>query len=115
MKLMKSEAFPSRLKDYYAEIVYSKSQQGCPGLEKQNCASLEDLVQSLPENASVYTATVPANLPFTFHDSPVACLEWIPPWASDEFHMCDYIQLDTSFRAVKPYVYIVPLVIKANV
>jgi hypothetical protein len=89
--------------------IRSIPQQWCLGLEKQSCASLEDLVQSLPGNVSVYTATIPANLPFTFHDSPVACLKWIPPWAADVFHMCDYLQLDTSFRAVEPDVYTIPL------
>jgi hypothetical protein len=94
--------------------VYSKSLQWFLDLEKQNCASFEDLVQSLPENVSVYTATVPANLPFTFHDSPVACLEWIPLWPADMIHMCHYIQLDTSSRAVKPGVQTLPLATKAN-
>jgi hypothetical protein len=39
---------------------------------------------------------------------------WIPPWALDVLHNCSYLQLDASFRAILPYVYLIPLGIKAN-
>jgi hypothetical protein len=49
-----------------------------------------------------------------YESKGVVALVWIPPWALAAFDRCNYIELDTSFRAIKPYVYSIPLAIHAN-
>jgi hypothetical protein len=38
----------------------------------------------------------------------------VPPWEADAFRKSQYVELDTSFQALAPYVYCVPLAIHAN-
>jgi hypothetical protein len=50
----------------------------------------------------------------THESNIVPALVWIPPWTISLFRKSSYIELDTSFRAFKPYVYSIPLAIHAN-
>jgi hypothetical protein len=53
-----------------------------------------------------------SGLRYNFRD--VVALVWIPPWTITAFEKCNYIELDTSFYTLHPYVYSVPLTIHAN-
>jgi hypothetical protein len=41
-------------------------------------------------------------------------LTWLAAWAICPLHQADYYELDCSFNALKPYVYSIPLAVKAN-
>jgi hypothetical protein len=55
-----------------------------------------------------------AALPFHSEKHIGAGIVWIPPWSADVFTRCMDIQLDTSFTAIKPCVYSVPLGVNTN-
>jgi hypothetical protein len=43
------------------------------------------------------------------------CLTCLAPWAICALRQADDYELDCSFKALKPYVYSIPLAVKANV
>jgi hypothetical protein len=45
----------------------------------------------------------------------IVTLTWLAPWAIWALRQADYYELDCSFKALKPYVYSIPLAVKANV
>jgi hypothetical protein len=45
----------------------------------------------------------------------IVTLAWLAPWAVSGLKLADYYELDCSFKALKPYVYSIPLAVKANV
>jgi hypothetical protein len=58
---------------------------------------------------------VPDRVTFSFGGREIVTLAWFAPWAISVLHDADYYELDCSFMALKPYIYSIPLAIKANV
>jgi hypothetical protein len=76
--------FPHDILGYYTERVFSKNHQWRLHWEAQSCESFDHLINS------------------------------VPGYVLDVLHNCGYLQLDASFRAIRPYVYSTPLGIRAN-
>jgi hypothetical protein len=51
---------------------------------------------------------LPPKKRYTYKGHNISCLMWIPKWAITAYEAADYIQLDCSFRATKPFAYCVP-------
>jgi hypothetical protein len=45
---------------------------------------------------------------YAYKGHNISCLIWIPKWAITAYEQAEYIQLDCSFRATKPFAYCVP-------
>jgi hypothetical protein len=112
--LLRLPLFPHDLRGYYTERLFSKSHQWGLRLETQSFASFDHLIDSLPGYVRLYGTNVAADLPFAYQGGSVVWCVWIPPWALDVLHSCSYLQLDASFREIRPYVYSIPLGIRAN-
>jgi hypothetical protein len=112
--LFNAPDFPISGKTYYLEQFYSRAQQYNLAIKAEQSAYLEEIVRNLPGNISLFITRYPNNLQLQYDCNGVAALVWIPPWSVDVFWRCNYIELDTSFRALKPYVYCIPLAIHAN-
>lgn len=54
------------------------------------------------------------NFPFIYNGKSVQFILWIAPWAIGFLNNNGYFQIDASFKALKPYVYCIPLLIQNN-
>jgi hypothetical protein len=79
-----------------------------------NLESLEDIIKDLPGKIILYIAQQANKLEFQYRHDSVVGLVWLPPWSIYEFQKSDYIEIDTSFKALRPYVYSIPLATTAN-
>jgi hypothetical protein len=79
--------------------------------------SLIFLLQQLPGHFHIYFygAGEGREDGFMFEGQAVHSLRWVAPWAVDAFRGADFYELDASFKALKPYVYSVPLAVSKNV
>jgi hypothetical protein len=50
-----------------------------------------------------------------YNGREIVILAWLAPCAISAMKLADYCELDCSFKALKPYVYSIPLAVKANV
>jgi hypothetical protein len=102
---------------------YSRSWRYQLQLKQEYCSSLEDLVSEVPGKVSVSYTLEQNRLPMligvigvdgTVSMQGVTSFTWFPPCAAVHFRRAQYVELDTSFRATRPYAYCVPLGIEAN-
>jgi hypothetical protein len=110
-RLMRSPIFPASLRQHYRSI-YCKAARWKH--ENEAFLSFEHFVHSIPGWVDVYVSDIQSAEPFIYDGCNVVSFVWIPPWSRDILARSRYIQLDASFKAVKPYVYCVPLGIHAN-
>jgi hypothetical protein len=87
-------------------------------VEVVDSQSLEALTDSLRGSVFLQTADEhsPSKYPLLFHRSEVVTLTWVVPWTQNLLQ-CGAIQdveLDPSFYALRPYIFIVLLAIIAN-
>jgi hypothetical protein len=94
--------------------VFSKSHQWRLHFETQSCESFDHLINSLPRYVRLHRANTATDLLFAHQGRSVVGCVWIPRWALEVVHNCSYLQLDASFRVIIPYVYSMPLGIRAN-
>jgi hypothetical protein len=80
----------------------------------EGSTSLEEIFSNITGRVSLFVKQHPNDLVLQYQSSGVVAFTWIPPWTFDVFINCQYIELDTSFRALQPYVYCVPLGICRN-
>jgi hypothetical protein len=78
-------------------------------LEGQNCQTFTDVVNALLGFLRVRRASAQAKFPFHSENHSVVGLVWIPPWSAAVLTRSTYIQIDTSFMAIEPHVYSIPL------
>jgi hypothetical protein len=112
--ILKYPHFPLELKERCQRQWFSHSQQHHQQLEREHCQSLEDVVSMLEGKVDIYITHQPNNLKLQYGLKGVVALNWMAPWAGDEFGKCNFVELDTSFTALKPYVYAIPFAIRAN-
>jgi hypothetical protein len=120
--LLKTISLPLHLRTYYTEHWYSKSHQHKLRAVADKTTSLDEMLNNLSGKTWVYFNSTDEE-PGVYlkgksclrcHSRDVVALIWIPPWTITTFQKCNYIELDTSFHALRPYVYSVPLAIHAN-
>jgi hypothetical protein len=112
--LARFSSFPQDILKHYTPYWFGKTKQHSLELEKHNCTSFESLISALPGRFYVSVTDDSEKLPLKFQSKSVVSFTWVPPWAVDTFKKCRFIELDTSFRALKPYVYSIPMGIHAN-
>jgi hypothetical protein len=91
-------------------------------LEEEHSQSLRDIVSILPGKVCISITKQPNALQLVWEDPEldasmshgVVAFAWFPPFAAAEFRKCRFIELDTSFRALRPYSYAVPLGMRAS-
>jgi hypothetical protein len=85
--------------------------------------SFEDLVSTLAGDIQIQYLPAPTELPAGIppyplqdHGADVIPFSWIAPWARRLLMMggVQYLELDASFHAVRPYVYAIPFAVIAN-
>jgi hypothetical protein len=59
--------------------------------------------------------SIKAESPFSYNEKEIMTLTWLAPWAISALLSSDYYELDCSFKALRRYVYSIPLAVKANV
>jgi hypothetical protein len=79
--------------------------------------SLSDLIHFLSHHG--YTQVIggcpgKTTTRFVHEDRDVGAIIWIAPWAVTAYKAANYIQLDCSFRATRPFAYCVPMAILQN-
>jgi hypothetical protein len=91
-------------------------------LEEEYSQSLRNIVSILPGKVHISITKQPNALPLIWEDPEldasmshgVVAFAWFPPFATAEFRKCGFIELDTSFKALRPYTYAIRLGIRAN-
>jgi ankyrin repeat protein len=87
-------------------------------VEAVHSQSLEALIDSLMGSVFLQTADgdSPSKYPLFCYGSEVVTLTWVAPWTQNllQCGAIQYVELDASFYALRPYIFIVPLAIIAN-
>jgi hypothetical protein len=112
--LIKYSLFPADLAQHYRRQLYSRTRQYQLDIEETNSGCLEEIISELPGRVFLAVTNEKSDLPLKLQNNTVITFSWLPPWAINEFRKSTYIELDTSFRAIKPYVYCIPMGIHAN-
>lgn len=105
----------SRCKDETAEFVKTFIQKN----QKHRIRSDTKFINFISDLDGYVNYTV---MPVLENEKPVVPIDdgqlcqfvWIPKWAKDVIYKADFIVLDASFKAVKPYVYCVAQAIRFN-
>jgi hypothetical protein len=76
----------------------------------------ESLIGSLPGHVSLQTGKDPSKYPLSFRGEAIVTLTWVAPWTEIflRIGLVQYVELDASFYAIRPYAYVVPFVVIAN-
>jgi hypothetical protein len=110
--------FPHDIREYYNTQWYCKAQRYHFDVKDANCGSFQEMIADLDGWIYITTAETEYDrvdrLPLKWYEKSVVTFVWLPPWAINEFRRCKFIELDTSFRALKPYVYAIPMGICGN-
>jgi hypothetical protein len=119
-KLLKTHELPPSIVQFlepYSGSISTLRRRSLAATAEGTC---EDLFQSLPGKVILQLVPAqPTQLPLTYDGRSVITLSWVAPWAAGILkmpsnHIPVYFELDASFRALKPYVYIVPTIVVAN-
>jgi hypothetical protein len=78
-------------------------------------ASLEAIIQAMHGNFSIRTSPGSDPERLSYAGQEVVTFTWLGSWALEVLRRAQYLELDCSFRAIKPYVYCIPEAIIANV
>jgi hypothetical protein len=119
-RLMSKDQLPSSLRPFVRPYSGSKAMLRRKSLAISAQPTDLDLFQALPGRVVLrLVPSKPAQLPLTYDGKSVVALCWVAPWAPGLLQMpADQIpaffELDASFRALRPYAYIVPTMVVAN-
>jgi hypothetical protein len=102
------------IKNYLQPLVYCRAQLYKIQVKIEKTTSFEEIVSNLSGKINIFVTQNPMNLRLQFNSNSVVGFVWIPPWTLDVLKKYHYIELDASFRALRPYVYSIPLAIHAN-
>jgi hypothetical protein len=112
--LARFDNFPDYFRDSFVPKWFGRTRQRELKMKRDGDGSLHELVSSLAGWISITHKKDFKELPLTRDTENVVTFVWIAPWALDEFQKCNFVELDTSFRALRPYVYCVPMAIRSN-
>jgi hypothetical protein len=81
-----------------------------------HCQDFDTFIASLPGSVSLQTLDDGSRYPLSFHGQGVVTFTWVAPWARRllKSGSVQYFELDASFYAIRPYVYVVPFAVVAN-
>jgi ubiquitin C-terminal hydrolase len=105
---------PTRI--YWISRCYSRTHRRRLKLKASQSQNLEETIRYLATTGYTEVVLRPgkAQTEFTFQGRDVLTLLWIPRWARKAYRHSSYLQLDSSFRATRPFVYCVPQAIIRN-
>jgi hypothetical protein len=104
------------------QFAFVRSCPGCPAPTEQanrtddgNDSALDDILAGLRGTFRLQLSPEPCtDSPLSYRGREIVSLTWLAPWAICALRQADYVELDCSFKALKPYVYSIPLAVKAN-
>jgi hypothetical protein len=86
------------------------------GIGTRYLHGFDDIVRELHGTFRLQLRTsIQAESLFWYNGKEIITLTWLAPWAISALWRSDYYELDYSFKALRPYVYSIPLAVKANV
>jgi hypothetical protein len=91
--LAKFPRFPVQQVDYFRKHLYSRSQQYRLKVQSEHCGSLQDVISKVSGSIYLSGSNESEKLP------PL----WIAPWGLDAFRASQFVELDASFHALRPY------------
>ena len=98
----------SIIKFYLTQIIYSKSWEWRNSIKFSKCSILQEIMnfKSGYYFLFLFDSIINNNL-LIYNNKSVQCLVWIPSYIKDYISIGSYIQIDASFYALHPYVYII--------
>jgi hypothetical protein len=101
------------MREHFRARIYSRRSIATRGLNEMNGSSLESFVTHT--KSYFFLSQCRATSQHAVHqDQGVGVLCVVFPWAQSVLARCNYLQLDTIFQAVDPYILSVSLAIIAN-
>ena len=104
------------LKSFIEPLAFTKRTILNHKIKEEHTDSLENFVNNLKGHIKIglYDEVTCSKELLVYQNHSVQFFIWIAPWAVAFFTNCGYFQLDASFKALRPYVYSVPLLVQNN-
>jgi hypothetical protein len=105
---------PAESRQWMEDVSYCAAGLRCLQVKRQQARDLDDLIDGLSGYTKVRTLDGAHGARYRYHGKAVVSFTWIPRWAWSAWEMSQYLQLDCSFRASRPFAYSVPQGVVCN-